>query len=129
MEHRTLICKGSSSAASCSARSPVPLQSEKSDPAESEESRPSFSLVGSRGTAECWLLGPEEDAKVRSGMVTELGGFEEGMMPVIVGWRRAAQEKGMSQVKIFSVVWGVVERTCDQVWVMEVRKGNLHRGS
>lgn len=62
--------------------------------------------MGSRSTAECWLLEPEEDAKVRSGMVTELRGFEEGMMPVIVGWRRAAREKGMSQVRIFSVVWG-----------------------
>lgn len=96
MERRKLICKGSSSAASCSARSPVSLQSEKSDPAESEESRPSFSLVVSRGTAECWFLGPEEDARVRSGMVTELRGFEEEMMPVIVGWRRAAREKGVS---------------------------------
>lgn len=94
MERRKFICKGSSSAASCSARSPVSLQSEKSDPAESEESRPSFSLVGSRSAVECWFLGSEEDAKVRSGMVTELRGFEEGMMPVTVGWRRAAREKG-----------------------------------
>ena len=63
------MCKGSSSFASCSARSPVSLQSEKSEPAESEECRlPFFSLSN---VAESSSLAREGFIRVRRGIVAE----------------------------------------------------------
>lgn len=83
---RSLICNGSSSSASCSARSPVSLHRENSEPAESVERRPGcFSSVDSIRGAEwsslCWVV----EVKARRGIDTEERGFEEGMVPVVRG--------------------------------------------
>lgn len=62
------------------------LHPENSEPKESVECRrPCFSSDELRRAAECSSLGYEGDARVRSGIVTEPSGLEEGMMPVIVG--------------------------------------------
>ena len=84
-DSRSLICNGSSSSASCSARSPVSLQSEKSDPAESVDRRPvCFSSLGSISGAEWSFLCCAGDVRARRGMETERG-VEEGMLPVMRG--------------------------------------------
>ena len=58
------------------------LQSEKSEPAESEDRRlRSFSSIRA---VESSSLAWEVEARVRRGMVKSLG-FEEGMMPVVGG--------------------------------------------
>ena len=76
--------KGSSSSASCSARSPVSLQSEKSEPAESDERRPA-SRFSSSSAAECSSRGREGEARVRRGIVGGSWLFEEEMVPVVGG--------------------------------------------
>ena len=85
-DSRNLICSGSSSSASCSARSPVSLQSENSEPAESTERRPQcFSSVDSISGAEWSSLCCAGEVRARRGIETEERGFEEGMMPVVRG--------------------------------------------
>lgn len=80
---RSLICSGSSSSASCSARSPVSLQREKSEPAESEDRRPAFSLDSCSSEVEWSSGGCRGEPRLRKGMGTEV---DEGMVPVVAGW-------------------------------------------
>ena len=73
---------GSSSSATCSAKSPVSLQSEKSEPAESEERRLAFSLVFCSNEVEWSSGGGRLEPRFRKGM----GTFVDGeMMTVVVG--------------------------------------------
>jgi len=60
----------------------VSLQSEKSEPAESEERR--SARFSSSNASECSSLGCEGDARVRRGIVKPWD-FEEGMVPVVGG--------------------------------------------
>lgn len=78
------ICRGSSSSASCSARSPVPPRYEKSEPAESEERRellPCFSFSRS----ECSSDRRGGGIRLRRGILVAREGFEEGMVATIRG--------------------------------------------
>ena len=87
-ESRSLICKGSSSSASCSARSPVSLQREKSDPAESEEERriSGFSLLDdSSNDAEWSSKRCKEVGMLRRGILAGRKEIEEGIVTVILG--------------------------------------------
>lgn len=77
---RMSIRRGSSSSASCSARSPVSLKNEKSEPAESEERRRCFSFSSNSECSSDWRAG---GTRVLRGMFE--GFFEEGMVTVELG--------------------------------------------
>ena len=85
-ESPSWMCRGSSSPASCSARSPVSPKKEKSEPAESEEWRdPGFSLVDCSNEAECSSDRRGGGIRVRRGILAGLKRVEEGMVPVVRG--------------------------------------------
>ena len=66
------------------------LKNEKSEPAESEERRelPCFSLPESKECSSSERRGG--GIRVRSGMLVDFEGVEEGMVPVGEGWQHAA---------------------------------------
>jgi hypothetical protein len=77
------IWRGSSALANCSAKSPVSVQSEKSDPAEEiEERRLPFSLADSSTRVEALRGG---DCKGRKGMLEEVRGDDVGGMLAVWG--------------------------------------------
>lgn len=134
IEPRNLICSGSSSSASRSARSPVSLQREKSEPAESEERRPAFSLESCSKEVE-WSSGEgrkDPRPRFRKGIGTEVDG---GMMPVMVGCypqpeKRRVERRGALECRrcegwqpCWRIITLSVDTTCEDCSCRRLERG------